>query len=165
MALTPSSLLHGAVAGAVGTTALNATTYLDMAVRGRPASSTPEQVVERGAARIGVRVPGDGATREARTSGIGALLGLAAGVATGVALGAVRGGTGSHGSGAGGPAATVVTAWLLAMVVGNGPMTLLRVTDPRTWSATDWAADVLPHLSYAVSAAATLEMLDQTAKT
>jgi hypothetical protein len=50
------------------------------------------------------------------------------------------------------------------MVVGNGPMTLLRVTDPRAWSATDWAADVLPHLSYAVSAAATLEMLDHTAK-
>jgi hypothetical protein len=29
-------LLAGAVAGAAGTTALNAVTYLDMAIRGRP---------------------------------------------------------------------------------------------------------------------------------
>ena len=34
-------LLAGIAAGAAGTTALNATTYLDMALRGRPASRTP----------------------------------------------------------------------------------------------------------------------------
>jgi hypothetical protein len=38
--------LKGAMAGAAGTTALNAVTYMDMVVRGRGASSTPEQVVE-----------------------------------------------------------------------------------------------------------------------
>ncbi len=32
-------LLLGAAAGAAGTTALDAVTYLDMALRGRPASS------------------------------------------------------------------------------------------------------------------------------
>ncbi|MCP9968874.1 hypothetical protein LUX57_29935 [Actinomadura madurae] len=40
-------LTRGLAAGAAGTTALNLVTYLDMAVRGRPASSTPEQSVER----------------------------------------------------------------------------------------------------------------------
>ena len=37
--------LLGAAAGAAGTTALNFLTYVDMAVRGRPASSTPEKTV------------------------------------------------------------------------------------------------------------------------
>ncbi len=40
-------VLLGAAAGAAGATALNALTYVDMAVRGRPASSTPETTVER----------------------------------------------------------------------------------------------------------------------
>jgi hypothetical protein len=34
-------VLRGAAAGAAGTTALNAVTYLDMVVRGRPASDAP----------------------------------------------------------------------------------------------------------------------------
>jgi hypothetical protein len=46
------------------------------------------------------------------------------------------------------------------MLVGNGPMTLLGVTDPRTWSTTDWAADVVPHLAYAAAAAATLRSFE-----
>ena len=37
--------LLGAAAGAAGTTALNATTYLDMVLRGRSASSTPEDTM------------------------------------------------------------------------------------------------------------------------
>ena len=35
----------GAVAGAMGTAALNAVTYLDMAVRGRPSSQVPAHTV------------------------------------------------------------------------------------------------------------------------
>ena len=38
--------LRGAAAGAAGSTALNAVTYLDMAGRGRGSSSTPEQTVQ-----------------------------------------------------------------------------------------------------------------------
>ncbi|HEV7623003.1 MAG TPA: hypothetical protein VGO26_02625 [Amnibacterium sp.] len=37
----------GSAAGADGTTALNAVAYLDMVLRARPASSTPETSVER----------------------------------------------------------------------------------------------------------------------
>jgi hypothetical protein len=46
------------------------------------------------------------------------------------------------------------------MLAGNGPMTVLGVTDPRRWGAVDWAADVLPHLAYAGVAAVTLDALD-----
>jgi hypothetical protein len=27
-------------------------------------------------------------------------------------------------------------------------MTVLGVTDPRTWSASDWMSDVVPHVAY-----------------
>jgi hypothetical protein len=40
-------------------------------------------------------------------------------------------------------------------------MTALGVTDPRTWSASSWLSDVVPHAAYAVAAAATLEALDR----
>jgi hypothetical protein len=149
-------LYVGALAGAAGTTALNAATYLDMAVRGRPASSTPQQTVERGAALLGASLPADAPKREAVESGLGSLLGAVAGVAAGVALGAVRGITGHPR----GTVATMGTAWAFAMAVGNGPMTVLGVTDPRRWSVADWVADVAPHLAYAAVSALTLDALD-----
>ena len=51
-------ILAGAAAGAAGTTALNLIAYLDMTLRGRGASSTPEDTVEkvhRGRGMRGVR--------------------------------------------------------------------------------------------------------------
>jgi hypothetical protein len=156
MTSIPRALLHGALAGAAGTTALNAATFLDMAVRKRPASSTPEQTVERGAELVGLRLPEDEEQKQARESGLGSLLGALAGVGAGAALGAMHGMTGRPTSRTG----TVGAAWVFAMVAGNGPMTVLGVTDPRTWRPVDWAADVIPHLAYAVVAAATFDALD-----
>jgi len=49
---------RGAVAGAAGTTALNAVGYADMAMRGRPASSVPARVAEQLARRVGGIIPG-----------------------------------------------------------------------------------------------------------
>ena len=40
------SLARGLLAGAVGTTASNLAAYLDMAVRGRPAGSVPDRLVD-----------------------------------------------------------------------------------------------------------------------
>jgi hypothetical protein len=150
-----TALARGAIAGAVGTTALNAATYLDMAVRGRPGSSTPEQTVERGAEELGVEVPGDESSRESRISGLGPLLGTAAGVSAGLALGAMRAAGWPRGR-----ISTAGTAWVLAMLTGNAPMTVLGVTDPREWPASSWAADIVPHAVYAVAATATLEALE-----
>jgi hypothetical protein len=147
--------LRGAAAGAAGTTALNAVTYLDMAVRGRPASSTPEQTVEKLAEKAHLPIPGEPAVRENRLQALGALSGLAAGVATGVLAGLIR----AAGFRASPPVGALLTAGA-AMLAGNGPMTVLGVTDPRTWSGVDWLSDVVPHLAYGVVANATLDAFD-----
>jgi hypothetical protein len=155
MASLARNLWWGVLAGAAGTTALNAVTYLDMALRGRPASSTPQQTIERAAALVGAPLPRDEQKKEALESGLGALLGVLTGIGAGAAIGAVRGLTGQPRNEVG----TIAAAWALAIVVGNGPMTLLGVTDPRRWTPADWAADIVPHLAYALTAGVTLDAL------
>lgn len=137
------NLLGGALAGAAGTTALNAVTYLDMAARGRPASSTPQDTVKALADRVGVSIPGDEQTRQNRLAGLGPLTGIGAGVAVGAALGALRALGWRPGLLTGAAAAAGA-----AMVGANGPMALVGTTDPRTWSAKAWVSDVVPHLAY-----------------
>lgn len=150
-----SIIIGGAAAGAAGTTALNAVTYLDMAIRGRPASETPERTVGQVAQRVGIAVPGDGETRRHRLTGIAALGGVSTGIALGVVLGGVRA--------AGlrpGPVASSVLAGATAMAGANAPMMALGITDPRDWRITDWVADVAPHLAYGIVAAWLLRKLD-----
>lgn len=149
------ALLSGAAAGAAGTTALNAVTYLDMAVRGRPTSSTPQDTVKRLSDKAGVTIPGDQEAHDNRVDGLGPLTGLIAGVATGVLLGALR-------SAGFRPPLTVasVAAAAAAMVGTDGPMAALGVSDPRTWAAKDWVADIVPHIAYGAVTAALLDQLD-----
>lgn len=45
------------------------------------------------------------------------------------------------------------------MTMSDGSMTLLGVTDPRSWRRSDWLADIVPHLAYGVAAAATWNRL------
>ncbi len=149
------SALLGAAAGAAGTTALNVVAYLDMAVRGRPASSTPEDTVERLSAVAHVPVPGQGETRVNRVAGLGPLTGLLAGVGIGGLLGVARAAGWRPG-----PRAGAATATVGALVGTNGPMTALGVTDPRTWPASAWVADLVPHLAYGAVTAAVLDRLD-----
>jgi hypothetical protein len=139
-------LTRGLAAGAAGTTALNAATYLDMAMRGRPPSETPKHSVEEIAQRIDTPIPGDGGARDNRAEGLGALSGIAVGVGVGVIasvlaplfrrlplpLGAADVGA-------------------LAMVAGDAPMVGLGLTDPKEWTAVDWASDALPHLAYGIA--------------
>jgi len=150
------AILKGAAAGAAGTTALNATTYVDMAVRGRPVSSTPEDTVEKLAEVAHLSIPGEGEKRENRVAGLGPLSGITTGVGVGVLLGLTRA-MGWR------PAVTTtaVAATIAALVGANVPMAALGIADPRTWSATDWASDVVPHLVYGLVTAATLDGLDQ----
>jgi hypothetical protein len=148
-------VLLGAAAGAAGTTALNAATYLDMAVRGRPSSSTPEDTVEALAGKAHVSIPGEGETRENRVAGLGPLTGLVTGIGVGALLGLGRAAGWRPGNLLGGVAAT-----FLAMFGSDVPMTALGITDPRTWPASSWAADVVPHLAYGAVTAAVLDRLD-----
>src|SRR6202035_3910370 len=82
---------RGAVAGAAGTTALNAVGYADMSLRGRPASSVPARVAEQLARRVGGTVPGSGAARQNRLEGLGALAGIATGAGGGALAGQLGG--------------------------------------------------------------------------
>jgi hypothetical protein len=34
------------------------------------------------------------------------------------------------------------------MAAADLPMALMGVSDPGSWSGTDWASDVVPHLAY-----------------
>src|SRR4051795_9846860 len=149
-------VLRGAAAGAAGTTALNAVTYLDMVGRGRGTSSTPEQTVEALAEKAHVQIPGDEQTRSNRVQGLGPLTGLVAGVGVGV-LGGLARAAGLRTRPLVGTALT--TAGVL--VAANGPMTVLGITDPRTWSTTDWVSDVVPHLAYGAVVKTTLDAFDR----
>ncbi len=149
-------LLRGAAAGAAGTTALNAVAYLDMVVRGRAASSTPELTVEKLAEKAHVSIPGDEQTRQNRLQGLGPITGLVAGVGVGGLVGLVRA-LGYRSQPVVGTA--LITAGVLAAT--NGPMTVLGVTDPRTWSATDWVSDIVPHLAYSAAVKATMDAFDR----
>jgi hypothetical protein len=149
-------VLRGAAAGAAGSTALNAVTYLDMAGRGRGSSSTPEQTVEALAQKAHVPIPGDEETRQNRVQGLGPLTGLVAGVGVGVLTGLARA-AGLRSQPLVGTALTTVGV----LVAANGPMTVLGITDPRTWSTTDWISDIVPHLAYGVVVKTTMDAFDR----
>ena len=147
--------LIGTVAGAVGTVALNVTTYTDMAVRGRPASSVPAQVVGQLTERVGIDLSAEnedpnGPTAQNRQSGLGALQGYMVGLGIGAAYGLVRPRLNDVSS----PLAGVGLC-IAAMVASDGPAAALGVTDPTTWGFSSWASDIVPHLAYGLATALT----------
>lgn len=150
-----SGLMAGAAAGAAGTSALNAVTYLDMALRARPTSSTPEQVVDTLARRAGHPVPGSGDERDNRLEGLGAL----GGIMTGTFVGAVFGFLRRRGLRFG-PVAGPVVIGAAAMVATDFSMVRLGITDPREWDAAAWLSDVIPHLAFGLATYATLAATD-----
>lgn len=152
------ALATGALAGAAGTTALNTFTYLDMVWRARPASSTPEATVEKLADVTGVRIPGNEEERTNRLAGLGPLTGLVVGAGVGAVLGLVR-----EAGYRPGLLGSSLTAAAGALIGSNGPMTVLGITDPRTWSPADWASDIIPHLTYGIVTGAALRALDPAA--
>jgi xanthosine utilization system XapX-like protein len=146
----PSPLVRGLLAGAAGTTALNVVTYLDMTLRGRGASSLPAQAARRLADSAHVPL-GEGDTVENREEGLGALLGYATGLGVGAAYGLLRARVDVPA-----PAAALGLG-LAAMAGSDVPLTALGLTDPRTWPASSWVSDVVPHLVYGVVTAVTFE--------
>ncbi len=153
--MTWTSIGHGAAAGAVGVTVLNAITYADMSLRARPASETPSQAVVSLAQAVGVEIPGEGKERENRLAGLGPLTGIATGVVVGIAgsllLPVLRR-----------LPAPLAAASLgaIAMLAADGPLVALGLTQPRDWSAVDWLSDVVPHVGYGSATYAVLAALD-----
>ncbi|MEV0005195.1 hypothetical protein AB0H28_23325 [Micromonospora sp. NPDC050980] len=147
-----AAMVDGAIAGAVGSAALNVVTYLDMTARARAASTTPEATAGRLADVAHVDL---GPEKEAanRRTGLGSMLGYVTGIAAGAAFGLLA---------ARRRIPLPVGVTLLgggAMAASDGSMTLLGVTDPRTWRRTDWLSDLVPHLAYGLTAAATWRRL------
>jgi hypothetical protein len=126
-----------------------------MAVRGRASSSTPERTVEKLAEKAHVSIPGDETSRQNRTQGLGPLTGLVAGVGVGVLGGLAR----ASGYRSAKPVGITLTT-LGVLVASNGPMTVLGITDPRTWSATDWISDIVPHAVYGLVVKTTMDAFD-----
>ena len=165
-------IVAGAIAGATGVVALNAVGYLDMLLRGRPASDLPARVAGKLADEMGLpfdlnsdaeRDEDDDDVAELadeeepdapanRREAMGALLGMANGVGIGVIYGVAR------------LLLPKPPAWLAgtalgaaAMAASDYPATRLGLTEPRDWTATDWASDVLPHMAYGVVTAMAFE--------
>ncbi|WP_330460942.1 hypothetical protein OIB37_31165 [Streptomyces sp. NBC_00820] len=137
------TILRGGVAGAAGTTVLNAVSYADMAWRGRSASGVPSQVVDKLARDVRHPVPGSGETRDNRLSALGALAGIGVGCVVGVCVCLL------YDAGARMPWwwGSVATG-ALAMAAADVPMARLGLSDPTTWSGADWVSDIVPHLLY-----------------
>ena len=149
-------LIRGAAAGAAGTTALNAVTYADMAWRGRPSSSTPQQAVEELAKRAGQPIPGEGEERDNRVEGLGALAGIATGIAVGALAGELRAVVLRLG-----PVVGPVVLGAAAMAATDASLTRLGLTDPGEWDATSWLSDAGPHLAFGVVSYATLRVMSR----
>ncbi len=141
--------LLGTAAGAIGTVALNAVTYGDMLVRGRPASSVPSQVAGQMVEKAGIDLLSaeseeqDGPTAQNRQSGLGALQGFAVGLGIDTVYGLLRPPLGDVSKVRAG-----AVLCLVAMVASDGPAAALGVTELRKWDLNSWLSDIVPHLAY-----------------
>ena len=153
------TIARGLIAGAAGTVTLNTLTYLDMAVRGRPASSMPAQTIEKVTDASGTDVPGGEGDDVAqnRSQGLGALLGYATGLTFGALYGTFRVRRGEVSVGAGGLGLTIV-----AMIGANLPPVAMGITDPREWGREGWMADLVPHLAYGIVTATVYDAIDRS---
>lgn len=149
-------LAAGALAGAVGTLALDAVTCLDIAGRGRAPSSVPASVAGRIADEAGVDL-GDEAHAGNRRQAIGALMGYATGVAFGAFYGSLRGRRRRLPSVLSG---AVLGA--LVMAAADASATLAGATDPSEWSGADWLADLVPHAAYGITTALAFDRLSRS---
>ncbi len=150
-------LLQGLLAGAAGTLALDVYTYLDMLLRGRPASELPSTVVEKLAQKAGIgSLAADGDVSKNRRAGAGALMGYGVGLTAGVVYGALR------------PGFVNWLPWPIAglllgattLVASEGSATALGATDWSQWSIGEWFADIVPRTCYGVTVAYVTEQLD-----
>ncbi|HEY8482524.1 MAG TPA: hypothetical protein VIL71_22090 [Spirillospora sp.] len=146
------TLTKAVIAGAAGTTALNVTTYLDMVLRARGASSTPEDTVQKLADEVHIDL-GEDERAQNRKQGLGALLGYGTGIGAALCYAAL-----TRRSGASWPVG-VLALGSLALLGSNVPMTALGVTDPREWSVAGWISDIVPHLVYGAATYAAYEQI------
>ena len=142
-------VVAGAIAGAVGTLALDIVSYVDMYAQGRSASSAPGDAAAALAKSVGVDLSGDDDASANRRSAVGALLGYSTGIFVGAAYGALRSKPGKRRAG--------VRLGAAAMACADVPLVAMGLTDPRTWGTAGWVSDIVPHLAYGIVAARTYD--------
>ena len=142
------------IAAAAGATGLNAVTYLDQALRGRPGGDTPAETAKALADAANTTVPGDKDTAGNRFEGAGALAGLGVGVGVGALAGLLR----AYWIKVPKPLAPVLVG-LAAMGISDTTMAALGVSDPKEWTPGTVAADAVPHLAYGLVTTAALHRL------
>lgn len=150
--------IAGLAAAAAGTAAINLTTYLDMAVRGRASSEMPAKLVKRMEDAAGVSLGADegpSSSGRNRREAVGALLGYANGLAVGVVFGLLR------------PAMKQVPApvagiglGFVSMAATDVPAIASGVTDPRSWGASGWLLDAGSHAVYGIVTAVAYDALN-----
>lgn len=160
MSMSIRPLLHGAVVGLAGTTALNVAGYAEIALLGRPISDTPGITVRTLAMKLHIRIPGEGQVQENRVAGLGPLIGYTVGLGMGMTVALAQAGGWSRT-----PASRYAFATLLALTVTNAPIALLGISDPRTWTVSDWVSDIVPHVLYALVTVRVLEKLEAAGAT
>jgi hypothetical protein len=142
----------GAIAGAAGTLALDAITYGDIVLRGRPPSTMPAEMIRRLAEKAGIAPfgkPDDDVdeTVRNRRNGLAALSGYVIGLSVGAAYGVLRPLTSKM------PLMLqLVTLTTLMMIASDGPAAIVGATDPKTWGPSGWISDLVPHVGYALVA-------------
>ncbi len=157
--MSVTDAILGLAAGAAGTAALNATTYLDMALRARPPSELPEKMVAEFAKMAGVDAlakPSSELSDAAknRRMGVAALLGYTDGFGVGALFGALR------------PSMQDVS-WFWAgiglaaatMLMSEGLATAMEQTNPREWGVAGWLSDIVPRCLYGWVTALTFDRL------
>jgi hypothetical protein len=149
-----SKIVTGLCAGAVGTLALEVSTYADMLLRGRPSSEAPADLAEKLADRLGISL-GDGEASDNRKSALGALLGYSTGLAIGAMYGLV--GRGRHRP----VPLTGLVLGATAMAAADVPLVIAGIAKPGDWKAVDWLADAVPHAVYGVATAAMVHVFDR----
>ena len=139
------TLIRLAAAGAAGIVAMELVSYLDMFIRGRPASDQPQELGERLAERMEV-AEGDSEAAQAQRQALGALVGYLDGLVLPTALALMGAGRWSS--------VTRAVALTAGAMVGSAALPVaLGITDPRRWTLDDWLTDLWPHVGYGVTAA------------
>lgn len=144
--------LRGLGAGAAGTVTLNVITYGDMAIRGRPASSTPQRIAANMARWVGLLPPADmpGSNppqAQHRETAVGALMGYATGLGVGALYGVLQ------------PRINLpliaggLAAGMLAEAASDGTAIAIAGSNPKTWGWSGWLEDIIPHAAYGLMVA------------
>jgi hypothetical protein len=136
MASFSTRLSRGIIAGAAGTMALDLVTYGDMALRGRPASTAPAELIGRFVPELDYN----------RRSGIGSIVGIGVGAGVGAIHGLIWGDRAPN---------AVLSGLVLgacAMAGSVVPAARLGITDPKEWTTADWLSDIIPHAIYGICA-------------